>query len=202
MREVGRGHWNAEGFRPMRKSRPVWCTHPTDHISIESEIRPKFAMLWFKMHPTDHNEILHTTRQCNCRDVCKISLWSVELFLNDSTPNFGRISNSIKIPLVGQGPHWFWYKTVVINCIANALGLSQACTKAINMEYILIFIALWDLAVYKLVTDKPGKPSGLLPALITLIALLSLLSVKCYVELEWFLSIQTTKIYTITQFKL
>ena len=50
---------------------------PTNGISIEFEIRPKFAVLWFKMFSTDHNEILHTSRQLRCRDVCKISLWSV-----------------------------------------------------------------------------------------------------------------------------
>ena len=61
-------------------------------------------MLWYKMYSTDHNEILHTSRQCYCRDVCKISLWSVEQILNYSTPNFDQISNSIEIPLVGQAP--------------------------------------------------------------------------------------------------
>ena len=58
------------------------------------------------MYSTDHNEILHTSRQCYCRDVCKISLWSVEQILNYSTPNFDRISNSIEIPLVGQAPRY------------------------------------------------------------------------------------------------
>ena len=45
-----------------------------------------------------------TSRQCNCRDVCKISLWSVKYILNQSTANFGQISNSIEISLVGQAP--------------------------------------------------------------------------------------------------
>ena len=53
---------------------PLPGARPTNDISIEFEIRPKFAVLWFKMYSTDHNEILHTSRQCNCRDVCKISL--------------------------------------------------------------------------------------------------------------------------------
>ena len=35
---------------------------PTNDISIEFEIRPKFAVLWFKMYSTDHYEILHTSR--------------------------------------------------------------------------------------------------------------------------------------------
>ena len=55
---------------------------PSNDISIEFEIRPKFAVLWFRGHSTDHNEILHTSRQCHCRDVCKISLWSVEHILD------------------------------------------------------------------------------------------------------------------------
>ena len=55
---------------------------PTNDISIEFEIRPNFAVLWFKMYSTDHNEILHTPRQYNCRYVCKMSLWSVWYILN------------------------------------------------------------------------------------------------------------------------
>ena len=47
-------------------------TRPTNHISIEFEIRPKFAVLLFKMYSADHNEILRTPRQCNCRDVYKM----------------------------------------------------------------------------------------------------------------------------------
>ena len=37
---------------------------PTNNNSIEFEIRPKFAVLWFKMYSTDHNEILHTVVTC------------------------------------------------------------------------------------------------------------------------------------------
>ena len=77
---------------------------PTNDISIEFEIRPKFAVLWFKMYSTDHNKNLYTSRQCNCRDVCKISLRSVKHNLNLSIPNFDRISNSIEISLVGWAP--------------------------------------------------------------------------------------------------
>ena len=77
-------------------------THPTNDISIKFEIWPKFAMLWFKMSSNNQNEISHTSRQCNCRDMCKISLWSVEYILNYGTPNFDRILNSIETPLVGQ----------------------------------------------------------------------------------------------------
>ena len=53
---------------------------------------------------TDHNGILHMSRQLHCRDVCKILLWSVEYILNQSTANFGQISNSIEIALMGRVP--------------------------------------------------------------------------------------------------
>ena len=39
---------------------------PTNDISIEFEIRPKFAVLWFKMYFTDHNEILHSYTVVTC----------------------------------------------------------------------------------------------------------------------------------------
>ena len=68
------------------------------------DIGPNFAVLWFKICSNNHNEISHTSRQCNCRDVCKILMWSVKHILNKSTRNFGRISNSIEISLVGQAP--------------------------------------------------------------------------------------------------
>ena len=53
---------------------------------------------------TDHNDILRTSRQLHCRDVYKISLWSVEYILNQSTSNICLISNSIEISLAGRGP--------------------------------------------------------------------------------------------------
>ena len=51
---------------------------PTNDISIEFEIRPKFAVLWFKTYSTNPNDILHTSRQLHCRDMSKISFWSVK----------------------------------------------------------------------------------------------------------------------------
>ena len=57
-------------------------TRPTNIISIEFEIRPKFAVLWLRLYSTDHNEILYTSQQCNCCDVCEIPLWPVERILN------------------------------------------------------------------------------------------------------------------------
>ena len=49
----------------------------------------------------DHHEILRTPRQCNCRDVYKSPLRSVQHILNYITPNCDGISNSIEIPLEG-----------------------------------------------------------------------------------------------------
>ena len=40
-------------FIRANDSRPG--ARPTNDISIELEIRPKFAVLWFKMHSTDRN---------------------------------------------------------------------------------------------------------------------------------------------------
>ena len=58
----------------------------------------KFAVLWFKMCATDHNEILHASRQCHCRDVCKILLWLAECVMNKSLAKFYWTS------LVGRAP--------------------------------------------------------------------------------------------------
>ena len=55
---------------------------PANNISNEFEIRPKFAVLWFKIHSMGREEILHTSWQYNYRDMCKISLWSEENILN------------------------------------------------------------------------------------------------------------------------
>ena len=67
-------------------------------------MRSKFGVLWFKIWSTDHNKILHMSRQCYCRDLCKISLWASECIMNKSIINFHCTSNSIKMQLVGQAP--------------------------------------------------------------------------------------------------
>ena len=77
---------------------------PTNDISIEFELKWKFAMLLLITCSVDRNRIFYTSRQLHCRDVCKIQLWSVDHILYQSTPNFDRISNSIEIPLVGRAP--------------------------------------------------------------------------------------------------
>ena len=42
---------------------------PTYGILVEFEIWSKFAVLWFKMCSTDHNNILHMSRQCYSPDM-------------------------------------------------------------------------------------------------------------------------------------
>ena len=83
---------------------------PTKHISIEFEIRRKFRTPYVRIYSTDHNDILHTSRQWHCRDECKISLWSATYILHKNVLNFHRISNSIEICLVGRAPEQAWIK--------------------------------------------------------------------------------------------
>ena len=75
--------------------------HPTYDISMEFEIQWNSVVLLLITYI-----LLITTKFCTCycRDVCKISLWSVEQILNQSSAIFYRISNSIKILLVGRAP--------------------------------------------------------------------------------------------------
>ena len=68
---------------------PRLGARPTNGISIEFKIWSKFGVLWFKIYLTNHNGILHTSQQLHCRDVCTISLWSLEYILNQNTTNFG-----------------------------------------------------------------------------------------------------------------
>ena len=36
------------------------------------------GLIFYDLRQNVYDDILHTSRQCHCRDVCKISLWSVE----------------------------------------------------------------------------------------------------------------------------
>ena len=56
------------------------------------------------MCPTDHNEILHMSRQCYCRGMCKISLWSDEYAMNKSITKVHLISNAIETSLARRPP--------------------------------------------------------------------------------------------------
>ena len=63
-------------------------------------IQYKFALLWFKMWSTDHNEIVNISRQCYCRDVCNILLWAAKWTMNKSMTKFRWISNSVEVSLL------------------------------------------------------------------------------------------------------
>ena len=59
---------------------------PTNDISIEFQIRPKFGVLYIEIFLNDHNDIsarytVVTCWKCRC-DRVQISLWSVEHILN------------------------------------------------------------------------------------------------------------------------
>ena len=121
----------------QKKTLPNWQFHwrgpsshgacPTNYISIEFEIRSKFVLLWIKMYSTDHNKILHTSRQCNSCGMCKISLWSVDQILNHSITNFHWISNSIEISLVGWvSGHWVYSLATSWKSVILKISLSNA----------------------------------------------------------------------------
>ena len=42
-------------------------------VSTESQISPKFVLLWHASQLLNHFEVLHKARQCHCRALCKIS---------------------------------------------------------------------------------------------------------------------------------
>ena len=96
-------------WKKMKKKSSSWSSlgllsRCPSHWRYFNQIRSKFEVLWFKMSSTNHNKILHMSRQCYCRDMCKILLWSTEYVMNKSITKFHRISNSIEISLVGWPP--------------------------------------------------------------------------------------------------
>ena len=78
-------YWSGLSDRDFRPG-----AHLTIGFSIIFEIWSKFGMFEFTTCVTNHNDMLHTLRQCKCRDVCRISLWSVEYISNQNAANFGR----------------------------------------------------------------------------------------------------------------
>ena len=86
IREYDDFNYQSRGFETSRDLKASYrilklgpVAHSTDDNSIEFESRPKYALLWFKMYSTDHNENLHMPRQCT------ISLWSVQYIVHKST---------------------------------------------------------------------------------------------------------------------
>ena len=95
---------------------------PTYGISILFGIWSNIAVLWFKIWSTNHNKILRTSRQCYCREVCKISLWSVEYVMNKSIRRLHWISNSLS---VARAPdHWLTYALHGLPWLATAVHIT------------------------------------------------------------------------------
>ena len=59
-----------------------------DYMDLMSAV-PRKAVKF--SHSLSYNDILRRSQQCNCRDVSKISFWSIESILNQNTPNCDRI---------------------------------------------------------------------------------------------------------------
>ena len=76
-------------------------------------------MLLFTLYSANHNKIMHMSRQYNCRDMYKISLWSIEHILNQNTTNFDQISNSAEISLLG----WVPEPLMTIKCSVVTYGV-------------------------------------------------------------------------------
>ena len=109
-------------------------------------------MLWFKTCSNDHNKILHMSQQCYCRDMCKISSWSIQYVMYKNIINFRWISNSIEISLVGQAPASHWMPTF---WILTFLFISTLST-SIKLILMFLCVALY-LARRKLTFCHPGR---------------------------------------------
>ena len=121
---------------------------PTNDMSIKFEIIPKFEVLWFKMHSTNHNEILH---------MCKIALWLVEHLLNYNILNFDRIWNSTEISLVGwaHGLTWFFLPFLWGTCNITAM-LAHSSSFSCPFEVLLMIIQQQFRSCYRNSLD-PGR---------------------------------------------
>ena len=96
--------YRVENFSSSILARPSPGARPTDGFLVEFGIRSGFRVLWLEVCLADRRGILHMSRQLHCRGVCGILWWSVEYILGRSTADFGRISNSIGVSLVGRAP--------------------------------------------------------------------------------------------------
>ena len=96
-------------------------------------------MLWFKVYPTDYNELLHTSRQCDCRVACKMSLWLIKHILNWGTATLGRISNSIE-SLVGRAPGPWYHQPFELLILRLIRYTRNQYSITINRIYFKIII--------------------------------------------------------------
>ena len=102
--------------------------------------------------------------------MCKISLWSIEHVLNYSTPNFDQISNSIEIPLVGQGPaghrhpafgsHYITEFTSTMSSyllILVCVGVAGKCGEFIHIKTVLIMTSANGNIIFRVTGPLCGE---------------------------------------------
>ena len=89
----------------------------TNDISIEFEIQWNFSMSWCKIYSTNYNNNFSHVLQ------------SVGHNLNQSTPNFDRISNLIVIPLVGRTPG-----LDINQCVVNIRNISFNASRFVEAQ--------------------------------------------------------------------
>ena len=80
-----------------------------------SKFDQNLECFWFRTCSTDHNEILHMSRQRDYRDGCKMSLWSAKYVMKKTITKFHWIAISIEIALVRSSvvPPWGWQARTV-----------------------------------------------------------------------------------------
>ena len=110
---------------------------PTNGIAIEVEIQPKFGVLWVIMCFTNYNAILHTSHNCSCRNVCKISLWSVEYIFNQENSKFWKICEFVQNTVSGTGARCWMYRAPIHCSLFNLPQLE------VNIIYIQKHIHIW-----------------------------------------------------------
>ena len=110
---------------------------PTDGISIGFGFRSGFGVLWFGVCSADRGAVLHTSRPLHCRGVCEISLWLVGYVLSRSAADFGRVSGSVWVSLVGRAPE-----------LCNLLMYVNSHDQNIFSFFVLFWISVVRLMYY------------------------------------------------------
>ena len=116
----GDKHWDALDYFAVSLHKSSGA-RPTNDISIELKSRPKFGVLWFKMHSNDQNKILHTSRQdsytvVTCakfltNSVSGTGAWAVQGHFsglwNMAATRTGHVSPNVWRPI--NKPVYIWY---------------------------------------------------------------------------------------------
>ena len=116
--------------------------------------KKKIEVLWFEICSADHSDIFPTSRQCYCRDVCKISLRSAEYVMSKSIAKFHWIPKSVEIPLVGRTPghlaSWYWSRNVPVTAPEGLVSLFIRAAQCIRTYiYSCIYIYTYTNNAWK-----------------------------------------------------